>query len=235
MRKIIILIVGICFLLPHQGAAQTERLKISSAEDIAIAFYRTAGVFPDFKTWIWGRAPYKFTPLARRAGVFEEEMTRLQTAYQIFNKRRDRLVVKIPVDINPRKSGLNSASPQYHMGLTVRGLHQAHYVTYQFMEENIALFPSGLDRQMDSVIDAALYARLKHLNTITAKPFVVMVLEGEKAKSDRPYNIDDLQQWVFETKLLNMTLYTQEGDVLWDYTAPIDLSRASRYAISTAR
>lgn len=204
--------------------AQTARPKISSAEEVAIAFYRTGGVLPDFKSWIWGRAPYKYTPLARRAVVFEEEMTRLQRDYQLFNKRRDRLTVKVPVDLNPRQVSEKNGSSFYKMGLTFKGLRQAHYVTYQFMGENIALFPRGLDGKMDSKIDLVLYERLKGMNPQRSAPFIILILEGQKAQIDRPHNIDDLQQWVFETKLLNMTLYTQEGEALWDYVAPIDLS-----------
>lgn len=222
MKKNIIFIATLFFSALFLIAplwAQSERVKLSSSEEIAIAFYRTAGAVPDFRRWIWDRVPYKTTPPARRPNVFEVEMQRLQASFQIFNKRRDSLTIKVPVDLNPHRT-----DEQYYIGMTVKGLAQSHYVSTRFMEQNIALFPYGMDLLMDSPIDKELYGALKVLNTIRAKPFVIMTLKAKEANIKRPHQIDDLQQWVFKTKVQNMTLYTQNGERLWEYNAPVDFT-----------
>jgi len=217
MEKIIIFIALALLIVPLSVSAQSERVKLSSAEDIAIAFYRTANITPDFKKWIWQRRPYKLTPASQRPRVFEEEMARLQGTFQGFNKRRDRILVKFPVDINAvEKDGI------YKAGMTLKGLDQAHYVSVSFLEEHIALFPYGMDGIMDSVIDASVYAQLKEMNQIKAKPYALIVMQADEANVDRPYEIDGLQQWVFKTRIEALSLYTEEG-LIWEYSAPLNL------------
>jgi hypothetical protein len=211
-------IVAAIFFVPSAGMAQSERVRLSSAEEIAIAFYHTANIVPNFRHWIWHRDPYKRSPAAHRSRVFDEEMLRLQTAYQTFNKRRDLLMLRFPVDIKPRQE-----KDAYYLGMTLKGLDQAHYLSYRFMEEQIAVFPFGMDVVMDSRIDKRLYDRLVAMDQERAQPVLLAAMEAKQANADRPYNIDGLQQWVFKTKIETMTLYTQEGDVLWEYTAPLDL------------
>lgn len=204
---------------PVIAQAQNERVRLSTVEDIAIAFYRTGGITPDFKRWIWDRAPFKLAPAALRPRIFKEEMLRIRTAHQTFNKKRDYLTVKLPVDLKPRKE-----DDKYYMGMTLKGLDQAHYMSYQFMKEQIAVFPYGLDLIMDSMITSSLYEQLGMLNQKKNVPFVIIAMEAKEADTSRPYQIDNLQQWIFRTKIQTMTLYTAAGDLLWEYTAPVKLS-----------
>jgi len=152
MKKIIIFIVVVLSFVPVNVMAQAERIRLSTSEDIAIAFYRTANITPDFKKWIWQRKPYKLTPASQRPRVFEEEMARLQGTFQGFSKRRDRLTLRFPVDIKPTEQ-----DGVYRMGMTLKGLDQAHYLSMSFLEEQIAIFPYGMDMVLNSQISEALY------------------------------------------------------------------------------
>lgn len=219
MRKIIIFIAVVFVFMPVLAQAQNQRVRLSTPEDIAIAFYRMANVTPNFRKWIWYRPPYKKTPAAHRERVFEEEMTRIQAAWQGFNKRRDYLTVRFPVDIEPRQEGDN-----YYLGMTLKGLEQAHYLSYAFMKEQIAVFPYGMDVIMDSRIDERLYNQLLNLNQRKERPYIVAVLEAKEANANRPYEIDGLQQWVFKTKIQFISLYPESGGLIWEYNAPVELS-----------
>lgn len=219
MRKIIIFIAAVFIALPGIVQAQSERITLSTPEDIAIAFYRTANVTPNFRNWIWDRTPYKKTPAAHRDRVFDAEMSRIQTAWQGFNKRRDYLTVRFPVDIAVRDD-----SGAYHIGMTIKGLNQAHYLSYTFMKEQIAIFPFDMDVIMDSSIDEPLYLRLKAMNQRKERPFILAVLEAKQANATRPHEIDGVQQWVLKAKVQGLSLYSGDGGLVWQYLAPIKLS-----------
>lgn len=219
MKNLIILItLGFSFLA-SPAIAQNERLKLSEPEDIAIAFYRTAGIVPDFKVWVWDRAPYIYTPAAKRKRMFDTELFRVEQAFLSFNKRRDSLNLRIPVDIEPQEKG-----GDYSLGLKIKGLEQSNYVSYLFLDKQFAIFPNDMDRVMDSKIDFALFDKLSTLRKRGKSPYVLLVTEVKEADAKRPYNIDGAQRWVLKTDIQLMTLYDGNGRVLWEYSAPINLS-----------
>ncbi len=205
--------------VPTGGQAQNERIRLSSPEDVAIAFYRTANITPDFKIWVWDRSPYVDTPAAKRKQVFEEELARLQQAFLSFNKRRDYLTLRIPVDINLSENG-----DEYNLDMKIKGVEQANYVSYPFLTMEFAIFPFNMDKIMNSKIDFDLYDRLRTLQQEKQTPYLVVVNEVTQADPSRPYEIEGASRWVLKTKIQFMTLYTQSGQVLWEYLAPSTLS-----------
>ena len=199
--------------------AQT-RIKFSSTEDVAIAFYKTGNVVPNFESWIKARPPYNETPWARREMMMEQEKSRLQLAYKNFNPEEDFLVVRTSVGLDPQEHTDEKGVKTYTLPITFTEAPEALYFPYDFMNERIVIVPHKLDIIMNGNISSNQYELVKEAVRVSAKNTMIVRLKPIKADLSKPYKIDGMDQWALTAEVVSMEVWSQQGRLLWEYTAP---------------
>lgn len=212
-----------CFLsvvLAFSYAHAQKREKFSSAEDIAIAFYKSGRVVPNFKRWIEKRPPYKLTSPTRRPKVMEEEMLRLQTAYQQFNPSQDYLMIRTFVQLEPKENIDEEGVTSYELKMTFDKASEALYFPYEFLSERIVVMPAKLDKLMVSEINKYQYDMISEETRNSAVNMMVARLRVRKADLSRPYNIDGIEQWALTTDVVSLEVWSKQNRLLWEHSAP---------------
>lgn len=209
----------VCLLISPSVNAQ-KRLKFSTSEDIAIAFYKTGSVKPNFERWIKERAPYNLTPWARREKMMEQELSRLNLAYRNFKPEEDFLLVRTFVTLSPEQSTDAKGKETYTLPIAFSKAPEALYFPYDFLEERIVVMPHKLDMMMNSQIDKNQYDFIKKGIRNSAKNVMIVRLRTMEADTSRPYEIDGLNQWVLKAEIVSLEIWNRQGSLLWEYTAP---------------
>lgn len=207
-------------LAPHQGQAQAYE-PTEAEERVAIAFYKTGGVIPNFDRWVKETAPYIHTPWARRDKVYEEEILRLQMAYQNFNPNKEFLIVQTSIFLNLSEKEDEEGKKTYHLHTKFSEVPDALYFPYNFMAERIILMPYQLHETMNNEISKAQFDYIK--KTVRAnkqKINTVIRMKPFEADFSQPYEIDGSEQWVFKTKIASIELWDNKDNLIWEYTAP---------------
>ena len=129
-------LIAMCliFLISTPAISQiSKRIKFATTEDIAIAFYKTGGIIPNFEKWIKERDPYRHTQWARRDEVFQQEMSRLQLAYKNYNPKEDFLLIRTFVRLDPSKTVDDEGNETYHLKTVFLEAPDALYFPYDFL------------------------------------------------------------------------------------------------------
>lgn len=207
------------FFLPLSVNAQ-KRLKFSTTEDIAIAFYKTGGIIPNFERWIKERKPYNITPWSRRKDMMETEMSRLRLAYKEFDPKNNFLLIRTFVTVTPKKYTEDQGHETYSLHINFSKVPDALYFPYDFLGERIVVVPHKLDTIMNNSIEKSQYDYIQ--SAIQSSPQNTMVVRLLPKKSDlsKPYRIDGLDQWAFTTDIASLEIWDQQKHLLWEYTAP---------------
>ena len=137
--RLIILMTAYIFFTSSAAFAQNDK-DFSTAQDVAIAFYKTGDTVPNFKNWVEETEPYKTTPLAKRPQVMETELTKLQKAYQAFSPTKDYLLLRTYVSLKPKMVepvpsedlSQENMEPSYSMDITFSNAPEALYFPYDF-------------------------------------------------------------------------------------------------------
>ena len=213
----VILLLLICF---YQPATAQNRVTFSSTEDIAIAFYKTGGSIPNFERWTKERKPYNLTPWARREAMLKNEMTRLKLAYRNFDPKGDFLTIRTFVDMDPQEQVGEDEEVTYKLPITFSEAPDALYFPYEFLGERIVLMPYSMEKVMNGEITEAQYEFITDALRHSAKNTMIVRLRANEADLSRPYKIDGLYQWVFKTDIVSLEIWSKQGRLLWEYTAP---------------
>lgn len=199
--------------------AQT-RIKFSSTEDVAIAFYKTGKVVPNFESWIKAQPPYNATPWAKREAMMEQEKTRLQLAYKNFDPEEDFLVIRTFANLNPQENVNEEGEKTYSLSMTFREAPEALYFPYDFMEERIVVVPHKIDVIMNSDISVNQYEMITEAVRTSAKNTLIVRLKPMEADLSRPYKIDGMDQWALTAEVVSMEVWSEQERLLWEYTVP---------------
>lgn len=220
-HKIITLFLLIFTILGNYSIAHAQ--KSSSAmntEEVAIAFYKTGDIIPNFEKWIKKQAPYKDTPWARRTQIYDQEMLRLQSAYQAFDPDKDYLIVKTITNVILSKSEDEEKKPIYSIQARFAEAPEALYFPYDFLGERIIVMPYLIETIMNNTLEKAQYDSIKNKLGRNEKLTTVIRMKPFKADFTQPYLIDGLEQWVFKTKIASIEYWNNDSELIWEYTAP---------------
>lgn len=233
MRPTAIFLTLLCaaVLAAAAYAQQPGAMKISTAEDVVIAFYKTGGATPPYEKWIKGREPYATTAVARRPALLEQERARLKSLYAAFNPSRDLLTVRTTViakaaqyqDPDDKDKAVSVLEMRFEAG-------DADYFPYDFLDERFAVIPQDIARHLKPEVGNEqfnyLNAQLERGKPVT----LILELRPVKADMEAPFNLDGTGggvdaddgkgQWMFLTDIASMSVWNKAGSMLWEYTAP---------------
>lgn len=213
-----LLAVFILGLLTVSAYAQ-KRLKFSNTEDVAIAFYKTGKVVPNFEKWIKEREPYKITPWAGREEMMAQEKSRLQLAYRNFNPENDYLLIRTFVDVKPVTIKQTEGENTYTLNATFTQAPGALYFPYDFLGDRIIVMPNKIDKFMNSALSTAEFNRITKAKG-TGKATMIARLKATESDMSRPYDIDGLKQWVMKADIVTLEIWNKNSQLLWEYSAP---------------
>ena len=203
----------------HAAHAQRS-MRASTPEDIALAFYKTGGIIPNFENWVKKQAPYINTPWAMREDIYNEELYRLQLAYQNFDPEKNFLVVKTFSNINPIKNTDDEGVETYNIEINFSKAPEALYFPYALLEERIILMPYHLESIMSGEISDLQYAHIDKITNPRDDVHTIIHMRPHEADFSKPYKIDGLEQWVFKTKIISIEMWSNKDELIWEYTAP---------------
>lgn len=223
--RLIILMTAYIFFISSAAFAQNDR-DFSTAQDVAIAFYKTGDTVPNFKNWVEETEPYKTTPLAKRPQVMETELTKLQKAYQAFSPTKDYLLLRTYVSLKPKMVepvpsedlSQENMEPSYSMDITFSNAPEALYFPYDFIGQRIAVMPYELDSFMSQDLSKEEHDFIQ--SKLTGQNLMVVRLKCRESDLSLPHKIDGIHQWVFKTEIASMEIWNNKGLLLWEYTAP---------------
>ena len=210
----------LAFVMAPVSVEAQKRLKYSTTEDIAIAFYKTGGVVPNFDRWIKQREPYTITPWARMDEVYQAEMSRLQLAYKNYKPKDDYLMIRTFVRLDTAKETTEDGENIYKLNTVFLRAPDALYFPYDFLDERIVVMPDKLDVHMNSTITKEQYDYISEAIPHSAKNTMVVRLLAKDSNTKKPYQIDGMQQWVMTADIASLEVWSRQGRLLWEYTAP---------------
>lgn len=211
------LLLLFCFSAPLHAQ---KRLKFSTTEDIAIAFYKTGGIIPNFERWITEGKLYSLTAWARREDMIKQEMSRLQLAYTQFRPTEKFLLIRTFVNIAPKKHVNDTGEETYTLPITFTQAPDALYFPYDFLGERIVVMPHKLDILMNDAINKTQYDFINKAIKNSNKNTMIVRLQATQADTSKPYKIDGLDQWVLKAKIVSLEVWNKQGALLWEHTAP---------------
>lgn len=210
-----------CLLcLSGRGAAAQDTfsgtVRLSSSEDVMIAFYKTAGILPDFDPWIRGRDPYRSTMLLRRDKVYAQERNRLRVAWNAYDPQKDILTVRAYVrgKMEPSEDGKN-----FILQLQFEGAEGVHYFPYDFLDESIALVPLDLDEHMRITLSPQEHSRISSVPGQENQATMILRLRPVRADKDMLYVMDGRDRWVLLADIAALSIWSRKGVSLWNYSA----------------
>ena len=203
----------------HQSVLAQSTKQFSSSEDVAIAFYKTAKIIPNFDRWITGQAPYNETAWALREKVMQAEKQRLKNAYLSFDPKKDQLTIRTKVTLKTQQTAIEDQKI-HHLKIDFSKVPDAFYFPYNFLDMNIAVTPKNLKKTLNPEISAELYNFLQKELKEKNNNLMIIRLRPEKADTSQPYKINQLQQWVMTASISSIEIWSKDGRILWDYSAP---------------
>lgn len=203
--------------------AQTT-LQPSTAEDIAIAFYKTGNVVPNFKSWIEGQEPYRSTPLGRRPKIMAEEISRLSQKYKNFEAQENLITIKTSAVLNTVKLQNKGSQNDYILNIKLSDANDVLYFPYQFLNQNIMVIPNNFKTAKSHIITEGQFSHIQSLIKDNERQTLIIKLQADKSDFKHPYMVDKLPQWSFKTNIASMEAWADNGTLLWEYTAPWHLS-----------
>lgn len=208
-------------ILVFAVAAQAQgKLKMANAEDVAIAFYKTGKIVPNFSKWIKNREPYIHTPWALRDEVYKKELLRLKSLYQNFDIVEDYLTVKTKTNIRLSRDKRREGGYQYFLNARLVASPEVIYFPYRFLKEYIALMPYTIEKFMRLEITRGDYDYIRRNQLIRKSSTAVFYMRADEADIAHPYEIDEQAQWVLKTKIVAVEFWSNDGRLIFEYSRP---------------
>ncbi|MCI5060114.1 MAG: hypothetical protein MRY79_03475 [Alphaproteobacteria bacterium] len=193
--------------------------RFSTSEDVAIAFYKTGKIIPNFERWVRQSEDYRAAAVARKPEKLEKELTRLQNKYNGFDPRRDLIILRSYVRLLPDKQKDADGNDIYNMTIEFLNAPNALYFPYDFLGERIAVMPYRLDQIMKPNLTPSEYKRIKEGIRLSAKNTMIIRLRPRESDLSHPHKIDGMEQWVFKTDIISLEIWDKRGNFLWEYNA----------------
>jgi hypothetical protein len=194
--------------------------KTSSSENVAIAFFKTGNVQPDYTRWAMKAVKHSMVQKTREKEYLEKETGRLSALWNAYDPAKDMLSVKTKVDVKLATEVTKAGDVSHSMTISFQK-GAADYFPFKFQDYMIALVPQKLGETLIQPLS------LEQFNLIHAsfegssgQGILYLSLKPVKADMTRPYEMDNHEQWMFVTDIAGMSLQDHNGSPLWDYSAP---------------
>lgn len=228
VRSVTRALIFLALLLPATAQAQRDEGS-ATGEDVAIAFFKTAGENPDFDLWAKNTRDYKRAAPARANETLDKEKQRLMVKWRDYNSSEDVLNIRSTVSIELKSTLAKDGTQHYWMYLSFEA-GDITYFPFEFQDYKFALIPQQIETLMVQEI------REEQLNLIrndfggamSGDAHLYLQLKPVKAYMQQPYVIDDAEQWALLCDIATLSLVsTKKGGSLWNYGADWYVSPAT--------
>jgi hypothetical protein len=213
--------IVVCTLFFSPPAKSQTEAEISSSEDVAIAFFRTAGANPDFGLWAKNHEEYKRQSETRAADFLFKEKQRLIKRWQDYEQDRDLITVHMTVNIALEQLPSEESENHYlmHMDFEQGSLT---YFPFEYQDYKIAVIPQRLEKFLKQEITPAQYASMNEVVGKDSEGTVDAFIQMKPTKSyiSQPYMIDNHEQWAMIADIVVLSLRAPSDQrILWNYGA----------------
>lgn len=214
------LVCGMLFLATGTAHAQKEQA-VSSAEDVAIAFFKAGASNPDFDSWAKASRDYKTAAPTRAEEALFNEKQRLFKKWRAYNPDENVLTVAGSVQVELKAITTKDGNDQYWMYMSFPH-GDVTYFPYKFLDYEFALIPQQIETMMIQPLQKEQYEHFLHsFNGTKSRDALLSVqLKPVRAYMQQPYMIDNKEQWVLLCDVATMALSTAKtGHPVWTYGA----------------
>lgn len=218
-------LISCLILLSVCSPALAQTMKIADGETVAIAFYKFAGLQPNFMTWAVDTPVYLAAPFARRPGVQKKEAERLYKNYEDFSRAEGLLNVATMASVKLEEiiNTDNALDKTYHLTWEfAKG--DATFFPYEYRGEMFALVPDEMESFQSAPITAEQYRYMKEKMGTRDTAKLVLQLRGYYADHRAPVHLRGEDFWALGVKLAGVSLWDRDGGLLWENTATWYLS-----------
>ncbi len=200
--------------------ASAQTIQPATPEDVAIAFYKVAGLKPGFTAWAEDTPRFHETPFARREKVLAEEAERLARAYDAYSPAVNtlNLVTKADVEIEATPDPDNSL--KVHNILRWRFTEDSgNFFPYEYRDMLFALVPQKMETFQEAAITPA---QAKHIREKLGKGRnvpVIIQLRALQADAKKPVLLKGHETWALAAGVAGVTLWDKSGTMVWEKTA----------------
>ena len=217
------------------GHAQMQWQKSSTQEDVAIAFFKMAGIKPDFKRWVESSSEYQDRSLRERGAFLRMRMDALERAYTQFDPERNHITIGLPVRVRIRPHS-DSENQDSAAQLTLYWEDEVYdRIPYPFQNQWLSIVMPVLSENWVLDLNAAeyrafyeelkLYAHSGRDHSVRA--LILVHLLGVDART--PFVIDEVEQWLLYGEPMSISLWsaTRQGNrrFIWRWRSPKHGSR----------
>lgn len=202
--------------------AQADQKEISSREDVAIAFFKTGDVLPNFESWAKNMEAYKTVPLGETSTFIKKEKERLTKRWLNYNPQEDFIVFKVPVRITLSAVEGQKDHAKYWMRIAFADKDMSEeYFTVGFQGYYIAVIPQKSDETLIQNLRPEQFMALSERfgDSLVGTADLYIELRPAQAYTNAPHKIDNSDQWVLLSDVISMTLTDRESKPFWNYSA----------------
>lgn len=209
--------------------ALAAKSETSDGEDVALAFFKTAGTNPNFDMWAKNSKDYKTAAPARAKDVLYTEKQRLIKKWHA-QGLDDVLTVGGMIDVALSSNLGSGEAREYWLYLNFKDGKSLYY-PLEFQDYQFAVIPQGMQTLEKHRLQKEQYdlilADLKGLPEGTT--YISLQLKPVKAYIDQPHMIDGREQWVLMCDIATVSLgSTTTKQTLWTYGADWYVSPVTR-------
>ena len=220
------------FLNEPQTCTAQNILSPSSAEDVAIVFYKTAGVKPNFKEWEKKKDEFKTKSLTETQNYIEKENQRFLKKWVEFDKTDSIININFSAKaiIKPLPLENSKEKPTYNFYILTPNA-QKTYFPYIFQDTSFSVIAQDFEQFLSHKIEETQsFLILKNIDLNKEEPVEVFIsIQPQKAYTDKPEHIDGIDQWILMGRITSMRVVaTKSSETLLYYGAPWYTSPAGK-------
>ncbi len=194
--------------------------RVSTAEEIAIAFFKTGDSTPDFEILAKAGKDYKRMPPVRAGDYLEKEKQRLTTLWRDFNPEED--VIGISGDVHVELKQVvdkKDGKEKYWMYIILPETELTHF-GYKYQDYRFAIVPQKIDDLMIQPLQKEQFENMTKEFGMGGPAKLFLTLKPVKAHTDQPYKIDGVERWALICDIATMSVGTKKGmETFWNYGA----------------
>lgn len=208
----------LCVLSAFPARAQAP--DVITPERVAIAFYKMAGLQPNFSSWAKDTSEYHHTPVARRPRVEAKIAQKLLEEYQSFAPDRTLLNVATTAAVTLTEQADADNPEQIHYSLRWDlNSENDEFFPYEYRDTVFALMPQGMEAFREAPITREQYIYIKERMGSVKRHRVLLHMRAQQAHGDEPVRIFGEDTWVLATAMAGVTLWDAKGGLLWERSA----------------
>ncbi|PZO85398.1 MAG: hypothetical protein DI626_07505 [Micavibrio aeruginosavorus] len=217
--------IFLCFPAQAQSSFAT-----STNEDVAIAFFKTANVKPDFMKWAKESREFKVAAPARVDDFLFMESQRLSRRWKEYDPETSLIRVGATVSVVLEHLAAKDGGEIFRMTMSFdKG--DVTYFPYEFQDYKFAVVPQKIETLLRQNISREQYDLIttdfKGETVGSAK--MELQLKPVQSYLQQPYMLDGVEQWMMLTDTVTLALKSpRSGAALWTYGAEWYVSPVTR-------